>query len=96
MYRPKQFSPISVSTTAPLDVREVTLVEIQVNGTITTPYTIQRSLDGVNFFTTTGIKNEDLTTTTTVSASGLYSIPGGCYIKLISGVGMTSLYARGE
>lgn len=97
MHRPKQFIPIQAELNTPLDVREVTLVEIQVNATsITTPYVLQRSLDGVNFFNATIIKNADLTTVTTIATPGLYLAPAGCYIKLITGVGATSIFVRGE
>lgn len=63
-------------------------VEVQVVGTPSVAYVPQRSLDGTNYVACNAY-DKDGTTVTSISAAGIYFLPGGGWLKLITGSGST-------
>lgn len=68
------------------DVTNYGDVEIQIAGTITTPYQPQRSLDGSNFVNCLAY-DEAGNSYSTISAPGIYSLSGGGFLRLNAGAG---------
>lgn len=66
-------------------------VEVQIIG-LSVAFTPQRSFDGSNFVACNAY-DKDGNTVTSISADGIYSLPGGAYLKLISGTA-TAVYVR--
>ena len=67
-------------------------VEIQVIGAPGANYTPYRSFDGSTFVAANAY-DKDGATVTAISAAGIYTIEGGCYVKLTGGSGST-IYVR--
>ena len=86
-----QPSPWSSPSTA-IDVRSYSDVEVQLVGA-PAGYVPQRSLDGSNFVPCNAY-DKDGVVVTTISAAGIYTLPGGGYLKLTGGSGATSITVR--
>ena len=83
-----------VDTTVALDVRPYADVEVQLVG-LATAYTPQRSLDGTNFVACNAY-DKDGNAVSTISADGIYRLPGSGYLKLITGTGATVTIRAGS
>jgi hypothetical protein len=63
-------------------------IEIQVVGVPSTPYQVQKSLDGVNW-RNCSVYDETDAKVSTITAEGFFYPPGNCYLKFSAGAGST-------
>jgi hypothetical protein len=75
------------SPSSSYDARPYADVEVQLTGTFTA-YTPQRSLDGTNFVPCNAY-DKNGNAITSITAAGIYRLPGNGYLKLASGSGAT-------
>lgn len=68
------------------DARAYSDVEVQLVGTITTPYQPQRSIDGTNYVSVSALDDAGASYAT-ITAAGIYSLPGNGYLKFSAGAG---------
>jgi hypothetical protein len=70
------------------DVRKFSDIEVQFVSAPSTPYQPQRSLDGTNYVNCNAYDASGATLTT-ITAAGIYSFDGNCYLKFSAGAGST-------
>jgi len=72
----------------PLDCRSIANIEVQVSGVPSTGYAPVRSLDGKTYFPCL-VFDTRYNDTTAITAEGIYSVPGGGFLKFSAGAGST-------
>jgi hypothetical protein len=80
-------SPAAWATPAvPVSFFKFADVEVQITGTITTPYTPYRSLDGVTFYPCNA-SDKDGGFLASITVPGIYSLPGSGWLYFPAGAG---------